>query len=254
MIASCTPAILLFAACLSCCQTPFAQKKIILLFDSTLEANSEEWEVDFHMGFKKSPKVEFGPYTTLPIKTVEKQEAYTMLLANTTDTAELSFSVSRFKHRRSSTLPDRLLSSDFSLFGSKGDITVAYGFKIAGIIATASDSIPSRFFMEDSASAFYAPTPTARYSYWHLVSVNDSLYTEPFRLQYGKPGKKSYELREGVYVKNAAGIRIAALSFGNSSTSQTYYTWMRKDIDPRQLRMIASLFSLMMVARSDYFW
>jgi len=170
-----------------------------------------------------------------------------MFLANTTDTAELSFSISRFWHGRNSTIVDRVLTSNFSLFGRKGDITLAYGFKISGIVATAYDSIPSRFFMEDSVSAVVLN----RFLHWHLVTVNDSLYTEPFTLRFGKPGKKFYESREGVYVNNAAGVRIAALKFNSSAP---YYVWIRKDIDARQKHMIASLFSLMMMSRSDYFW
>ena len=70
--------------------------------------------------------------------------------------------------------------------------------------------------MEDSVSNLVL---TARFSHWHLVTINDSLYTEPFKLEFGKPGKKFYEFREGVYVNNAGGVRIAALKFTLSNNS-----------------------------------
>jgi len=63
--------------------------------------------------------------------------------------------------------------------------------------------------------------------------------------------KNFYESRQGVYVNNAAGLHVAALKF---NSSEPYCVWIRKDIDARQQHLIASLFSLMMVARSDYFW
>src|SRR5205809_2706370 len=235
-----------FVALLFSCSHIYSQKKKLQGFDSALEANSEEWKVNMHtFTGKRMGKLEFGPYTTLGIEKVEKEEDYRMLLATTTDTAKLLFSVSRFWHGKKSTFADRLLSSNFALFGREGDLTLAYGFKISGLVATENDSIPSRFFMEDSISEF-----EVRFSHWHLVTVNDSLYTEPFMMKFGKTGSIFYNWWTGVYVNNTAGVHIAALKFEESNP---YIVWISKDIDSTQQHMIASLFSLMMVVRSNAF-
>lgn len=275
--------ILLFAACFFCWQTGFAQKKKEKPIDSTLEVNSEKWKVKLRKGFSIRPK--FGPYTTADLEkldspalrkrtkdgsysdatitsegwdwdfskyeTVEKRKAYRMLVVKEADTAELLFSVYRVSKEKNLTFFGELMSKN-----DEGKYQVlAYKLNISGIMTTPYNSIPWRFFMEDSFSK-KGESPTneiTRISRWYLITGNDSLYTKPIMHQIGSPGDKYFwEWQWGIFVSNAKGNRIAALKFGAAGDlSNPFNVWIRKDIDAAQQHGIASLFTLLMVAKNS---
>jgi hypothetical protein len=286
MKASCIPAFLLFTACFFCCQSGVAQKKKEKPIDSTLEANSEKWKVKPHKGMFGKAKPEIGPYITIDVEkldspvlrkrtkegsyseavvissegwdwdfskyeTIEKRKAYRMLVAKEADTTELLFSAYRVSKEKNLTFLGDLMSKNDE---GKNQV-LAFKLNISGIMATPYDSIPWRFFMEDSFSKKreMPPFEITRISRWYLITGNDSLYTEPIMHQTGSPGDKYFwEWQRGIFVSNSKGNRIAALKFGQvGDLSNPFYTWIRRDLEIAQQHAIASLVALLIGVMSS---
>jgi hypothetical protein len=68
----------------------------------------------------------------------------------------------------------------------------------------------------------------------------------------GSPGNKFFlEWQTGIFVNNTKGKHIAALKFGTpGDLSNPFYTWIRNDIDKSQQHAIASVFALLIAAKS----
>ena len=232
-------------------------------------------------------KPEFGPYTTISVqkldspvlrkktkegsysgaiitseswdwdfskyKMVEKKKAFRMLVTNDTDTAELIFSIYTISHNKELSFFGEMMSKD----DQGKNMTVGYKQTTSGILDTGIDSVPSRFFIEDTFSRSEASTDilpqSRRVTRWYIINRDDSLFTEPIMQQFGKPRDKYYwEYQRGIFVNNAKGDHIAALKFGTpGDLSNPYYAWIRKDIQPGQRHAIASLFALMMGAMTN---
>ncbi|HYJ37533.1 MAG TPA: hypothetical protein VEV87_02915 [Chitinophagaceae bacterium] len=268
------------------CQSLSAQKNKAKPIDSTLEANSEKWKVKLHKGLGKA-KPEFGPYNTIEIKKIdspvlrkrtkegsysgatitseswdwdfskykmtEKRKAYRMLITKGADTSEMLFSFYTVSHDKQLSFFGELMSKD----DEGKNLTLAYKKNISGIIGSGIDSIPCRFFVEDSFSRNSEETSYALHSTtmtrFYIVTGNDSIYTEPIMQQIGKPGDKyAWAWQTGIFVRNSQGNRIAALKFGAAGDlSNPFYVWIRKDVDPASENAIASLFALLMFMKTS---
>lgn len=170
-----------------------------------------------------------------------------MLVAKEKDTTELLFSVYKVSKEKNLTLFGDLMSKNDE---GKNQV-LAYNLNISGMMATPYDSIPWRFFMEDSFSkkGELPPFKTTRISRWYFVTASDSLYTEPLMFHYGEPGSKTYdEWQTGVFVNSYSGIHIAALKF---DSFPPFTVWIRKDIDAAQKHGIASLYTLLTVIKKS---
>jgi hypothetical protein len=279
-------AILFFSGFMLCNAAITAQKNSKSPIDSALEANSDKWKVKLHKGFGMG-KPEFGPYGTLDVekldspvlrqrtkegsymgavitsnswdwdfskyKMVEKKKAFRMMVANTTDTTEILFSTYSVTHDKQLTF--------FGEITSKNDegknMTLGYSKHVSGIISISADSLPWRFIIEDSFSrnenqpAYF--NDSKRMTSMHMITGDDSLYTEPITQQAGKPGTKYYfEWQKGVYLNSATRSHIAALKFGAAGDlSNPFYVWIRKDIQPEYQKAIASLFALLMMINAS---
>jgi len=263
----------------------FCQKSKQRPIDTVLEAHSERWKVKLHRGMFGMAKPEFGPFSTSDLnkvdspvlrkrtkegsyteasfslgqgwdwdfskyETVEKRKAYDMLVASESDTAELLFSIYRISHEKNLTFFGELMSKD----DEGKNATLGYKTDISGIISTGNDSLPSRFFIEDSFGRRENVTfaNVTRITRFFLITPDDSLFTEPIMSTVGLPGSKfSWETQAGVLVKSAKGETAAAAKFGTpGDLSNPFYVWIRNDLEKSQRHAIASVLALLISARS----
>jgi len=263
----------------------FCQKSKQRPIDTVLEAHSERWKVKLHRGMFGMAKPEFGPFSTSDLnkvdspvlrkrtkegsyteasfspgqgwdwdfskyETVEKRKAYDMLVASESDTAELLFSIYRISHEKNLTFFGELMSKD----DEGKNATLGYKTDISGIISTGNDSLPSRFFIEDSFGRRENVTfaNVTRITRFFLITQDDSLFTEPIMSTVGLPGSKfSWETQAGVLVKSAKGETAAAAKFGTpGDLSNPFYVWIRNDLEKSQRHAIASVLALLISARS----
>ncbi len=278
-------AILFSTALLFCNKTSFCQKNKQKPMDSVLEANSEKWKVKLHRGMFGMAKPEFGPFTTIDLdkvdspvlrkrtkegsytgasyfpsegwdwdfskyETVEKRKAYRMVLTGASDTAELLFSIYRISNEKNLTFFGELMSKN----DEGKNMTLAYKTIVSGIGATSYDSLPWRFFLEDSFSrkeeaAFAQAT---RLTSGYIITTGDSLFTEPMLNHVGsREGKFFVEWQTGVFINNTKNNHIAALKFGTpGDLSNPFLAWIRNDVAPSQQHAIASVFALLIGAKS----
>lgn len=249
--------------------------------DSALEANSEKWKVKLNKGLGLG-KPEFGPYTTSGVEktdspvfkkrtktgsyvgltpstyglgwdwdfskyeTVEKAKAFRTIVAKETDTAQLLFSIYRISKEKNPTFFGELISG-----GNAPGGIIGYKTIISGIIATSYDTVPWRFLIEDSFGRNETSDLTIKNTSGYMVTGADSLYAEPIMTSYGTPGDKYFwQMQKGVFVNNTKGDRVAALKFGTQGNlSDPFFVWIRKDTEPVKQHVIASFFSLMMIAK-----
>jgi len=263
-----------------------AQKNKSKPLDSTLEANSEKWKVKLHKGFGKG-RPEFGPYYTIEIKkldspvlrkktkegsytgatitsdgwdwdfskyqAVERRKAYRMLVANGSDTSEMLFSIYTVSHDKQLTFFGEMMSKD----DEGKNQTLSYKKDVSGIISSDIDSLPRRFFVEDTFSrneesgtnAFGSSSWTRLY----IIIGDDSLFTEPIIHTVGKVENKfHWEWQTGIFVNSVKENHIAALKFGTAGDlSNPFYVWIRKDLSPAYQQAIASLFALLMIVKTS---
>ncbi|HEY7161773.1 MAG TPA: hypothetical protein VH815_10965, partial [Acidobacteriota bacterium] len=183
-------------------------------------------------------------------ETVEKRKAYNMLVASESDTAELLFSIYRISHEKNLTFFGELMSKD----DDGKNVMLGYKTNISGIISTGNDSLPWRFFIEDSFGRRENTTfqKVSRITTFFLVTPDDSLFTEPIISTAGLPGSKfSWETQGGVLVKSAKGETVAAAKFGTpGDVSNPFYTWIRNDLEKSQQHAIAAVLALLISARS----
>jgi hypothetical protein len=262
----------------------FCQKNKQKPVDSVLEASSERWKVKLHRGMFGMAKPEFGPYNTIDLKkldspvlrkrtkegsytgasfssegwdwdfskyeTVEKRKAYSITITGEADTAELLFSIYRISNEKNLTFFGELMSKD----DEGKNQTLAYKTNVSGIGATSYDSLPWRFFMEDSfgRKEEAATFGTTRFTRGYIITRDDSLFTEPILSQIGsREGKFFFEWQTGVFINGSNDKHIAALKFGTpGDLSNPFYTWIRNDIDRTQQHAIASVFALLIAAKS----
>jgi hypothetical protein len=279
-----TTAILFSSALLLCNKISFCQKNKQKPVDSVLEANSEKWKVKLHRGMFGMAKPEFGPYTTIDLskldspvlrkrtkegsyigasysgqgwdwdfskyQTIEKRKAYSMTITGGADTAELLFSIYRISNEKNLTFFGELMSKD----DEGKNLTLAYKTIISGIGVTSYDSLPWRFFVEDSFSRMEeaVPSGTTRFTRGYIITPSDSLFTEPILSHMGsREGKFFFEWETGVFINGSNDKHIAALKFGTlGDPSNPFYTWIRGDIDKAQQHAIASVLALMIAAKS----
>jgi len=263
-----------------------AQKNKSKPLDSTLEANSEKWKVKLHKGLGKG-RPEFGPYFTIEIKKldspvlrkrtkegsyagatitnsswdwdfskyqqVENRKAYRMLVANGSDTSEMLFSIYRVSHDKQLTFFGEIMSKD----DEGKNQTLSFKKDVSGIISSDIDSLPRRFFVEDtfsrndeSATNSFGPSSWTRL---YIIIGDDSLFTEPIIHTVGKPENKfHWEWQTGIFVNSAKGTHIAALKFGTAGDlSNPFYVWIRRDLNPAYQQAIASLFALLMIVKTS---
>ena len=278
-------AILFSTALLFCNKTSFCQKNKQKPMDSVLEANSEKWKVKLHRGMFGMAKPEFGPFTTIDLdkvdspvlrkrtkegsytaasyfpsegwdwdfskyETVEKRKAYRMVLSGAPDTAELLFSIYRISNEKNLTFFGELMSKN----DESKNMTLAYKTIVSGIGATSYDSLPWRFFLEDSFSRQEEGTFTqaTRLTSGYIITAGDSLFTEPMLNHVGsREGKFFVEWQTGVLINSTKSNHIAALKFGTpGDLSNPFLVWIRKDVMPSQQHAIASVFALLISARS----
>ncbi len=254
--------------------------------DSVLESNSEKWKVKLHKGLGKG-KPEFGPYFTIEIKkldspvlrkktkegtytgatitsaswdwdfskyqAVEIRKAYRMLVANGSDTSEMLFSIYSVSHDKQLTFFGEMMSKD----DEGKNQTLSFKKDVSGIISSDIDSLPRRFFVEDtfsrneeSASNNFGPTSWTRL---YIIMGGDSLFSEPIIHTVGKvENKYHWEWQTGIFVNSAIGNHIAALKFGKvGDLSNPFYVWIRKDLSPAYQHAIASLFALLMIVKTS---
>ena len=275
---------ILFSSALLLGKASFCQKNKQKPADSVLEANSEKWKVKLHRGMSGMAKPEFGPYITIDLEkldspvlrkrtkegsytgasysskgwdwdfskyeTVEKRKAYSMRITGGTDTAELLFSIYRISNEKNLTFFGELMSKD----DERKNQTLAYKTFVSGIVTTSYDSLPWRFFVEDSFSTKEEAVPygTTRFTRGYIITGGDSLFTEPILSQIGSRENKFFvEWQTGVFINGSNDKHIAALKFGTpGDLSNPFYTWIRNDIDKAQQHAIASVFALLIAAKS----
>jgi hypothetical protein len=271
--------ILFFAACIFKNKPAFCQKNKQKQIDSVLEANSKKWKIKLHRGMFGMAKPEFGPYLTVSIKkldspvfkkktkegsysgaiissegwdwdfgkyqSVEKRKAYQMLFAGESDTTKLVYSIYRISKEKTLTFLGELMSKD----DEGKNITLGYKTNISGIILTSYDTVPWRFFIEDSFSREEETFVSGiiKTTSIYLVAGNDSLFTEPIMQNFGNPGNKYFwQFQTGIYINTLEGTHIAALKFGTpGDISNPFYAWIRNDAEPTRKEAIASVFALL---------
>jgi hypothetical protein len=252
--------------------------------DSVLEAHSEKWKVKLHRGLSGLAKPEFGPYTTMDFKkldspvlrkrtkegsyseasyssqgwdwdfskyeTVEKRNAYSMIVAGGSDTAELLFSIYRISNEKSLTFFGELMSKN----DEGKNLTLGYKINISGIGTTNYGSLPWRFFLEDSFGRKEDPTPygTTRFTRGYIITADDSLFTEPILNNLGSSDSKFFvEWQTGIFVNSTKDNHIAAIKFGTpGDLSNPFYAWIRNDIPKSLQHAIASVFALLISAKT----
>ena len=277
-------AILFSSSLLLCNKISFCQKNKQKPVDSVLEANSEKWKVKLHRGMSGMAKPEFGPYTTIDLKkldspvlrkrtkegsyteasyssvgwdwdfskyeTIEKRKDYSLIITGGSDTAELLFSIYRISNEKSLTFFGELLSKD----DEGKNQTLAYKINVSGIGATSYDSSVWRFFVEDSFNKKEesAPSGATRFTRGYIITAADSLFTEPILNHVGsRESKFFFEWQTGVFINGTNDKHIAALKFGTpGDLSNAFYAWIRNDIVQSQQHAIASVFALMISAKT----
>lgn len=252
--------------------------------DTALLAHSNKWKVKLHRGMFGMTKPEFGPYSTLDLQkldspvlrkktkegsytgasfssdgwdwdfskyqTFEKRKAYSTLITAGTDTAELLFSIYRISNEKNLTFLGELMSkNDDGKNQVLGVKTV-----VSGIGATSYDSLPWRFFIEDSTGKKEEAIPAAapQFTSGYIITSDDSLFTEPIVGHIGSPGSKFFlEWQTGILVNGRNDKRVAALKFGTpGDLSNPFLVWIRNDIAPSKQHAIASVFALMISAKT----
>ena len=277
------PAILCAVTLIAHHKTSFCQKNKQPL-DSSLEARSEKWKVKLHRGMFGLAKPEFGPYSTLDLQkldspvlrkrtkqgsyagasfssdgwdwdfskyqTVEKRKAYSAIVTAATDTAELLFSIYQVSKEKKLTFPGELMSKNDE---GKNQVLGVKTF-VSGIGATSYDTLPWRFFIVDSIGAKEEAVPmqAAKFTSAYIITSDDSLFTEPILSQIGSPGSKFFfEWQGGVFMNDVHMRHIAALKFGTAGDlSNPFLAWIRNDIAPAKQHAIASVFALMISAKT----
>jgi hypothetical protein len=278
-----TTAILFSSVLLLSTKISFCQKNKQQPVDTALEAHSEKWKVKLHKGMFGMAKPEFGPYSTLDLQkldspilrkktkegsytganfssdgwdwdiskyqTVEKRKAYSTLVTAGTDTAELLFSIYRISNEKNLTFVGELMSKNDE------DKNRVIGVKtyVSGVGTTSYDTLPWRFFIEDSTGTKgeAAPMQAPKFTSAYIITPDDSLFTEPILSQFGSPGSKFFfEWQGGVYVNGENNKHIAALKFGTpGDLSNPFLAWIRNDIASSKQHAIASVFALMISAK-----
>ena len=277
-------AVILISSMVLRSENSFCQKNKQNQVDSALEANSEKWKVKLHRGMSGLAKPEFGPYTAMDFKkldspvlhkrtkggsyteasyssegwdwdfskyeTVEKRKAYSMIVTGGSDTAELLFSIYRISNERKLSFFGELVSKN----DEGKNQTLAYKTTVSGIGATSYDSLPWRFFVEDSFSRKEeaAPSGATRFTRGYIMTPADSLFTEPILSHIGsRESKFFFEWQTGVFINGANDKHIAALKFGTpGDLSNAFYAWIRNDVDKSQQHAIASVFALLIAVKS----
>jgi len=278
-------AILFSTSLLFCSKTSFCQKNKQKPIDSVLEANSEKWKVKLHRPMFGMGKPEFGPYTTIDLnkldspvlrtrtkdgsytaasydlgdgwdwdfskyQTVQKRKAYNMLVGAGSDTTELLFSVYSISKEKSLTFFGELMSKN----DEGKNLTLGYRIIISGIGTAGYDSLPWRFFLEDSfgRKEEAIPSETTRFTSGYIITSNDSLFTEPIVNQIGSRDSKFFlEWQTGIFVNSIKNNHIAAIKFGTpGDLSNPFYVWIRNDLPPLQRHAIASAFALLISAKT----
>ena len=134
------------------------------------------------------------------------------------------------------------------------NLTLGYKIIISGIGTTNYDSLPWRFFMEDSfgRQEGMVPQGTTRFTRGYIITADDSLFTEPFLNQIGsRNGKFFAEWQTGIFVNSTTGNHIAAVKFGTpGDLSNPFYAWIRNDISQSKQHVIASIFALLISAKT----
>lgn len=279
-----TTAILFSSVLLLSAKISFCQKNKQTPMDSVLEANSEKWKVKLHRGMFGMGKPELGPFATIDLnkldspvlrkrtkegsytgasyssdgwdwdfskyETVEKRKAYRMLVASGSDTAELLFAIYRISQEKNLTFFGDLMSKNDD---GKNHVLGVKTY-VSGIGATSYDTLPWRFFIEDSTGTKEEAVPmqSPKFTSAYIIMSDDSLFTEPMLSQIGKPGSKFFfEWQEGVFVNGASMKHIAALKFGTpGDLSNPFLAWIRNDIAPAKQHVIASVFALIISAKT----
>jgi len=252
--------------------------------DTALLAHSDKWKVKLHRGMFGMAKPEFGPFTTNDIEkldspvlrkrtkegsytgasyssegwdwdfskyqTVEKRKAYRMVLTGGSDTAELLFSFYRISNEKNLTFFGELMSkNDEGKNQPFADKTI-----VSGLGITSYDSLPWRFFLEDSfdRKEEAVPTQTTRFTSAYIITHDDSLFTEPILNSAGsRNGRFFLEWQTGVFINSSKSNHIAALKFGTpGDLSNPFLAWIRNDMVPSQQHAIASVFALLISAKS----
>lgn len=225
-----------------------------------------------HRGMSGLAKPEFGPYTAMDLKkldspvlrkrtkegsyaeasyssegrdwdfskyeTVEKRKAYSMIVTGGSETAELLFSIYRVSNEKKLSFFGELVSKN----DEGKNQTLAYKTTISGIGATSYDSLPWRFFVEESFSRKEeVPSGTTRFTRGYIIIQSDSLFTEPILNHVGsRDSKFFFEWQTGVFVNSANDKHIAALVFG--TPGDILYAWIRNDFAQSHQHAIQFLF------------
>ena len=270
--------LLLFCINYFCC---FSQQ----IQDTALLAHAEKWKVKLHRPMFGMGKPEFGPFTTIDLnkldspvlrkktkdgsfteasyntsegwdwdfskyETVQKRKAYSMAVAGESDTAELLFSVYSISKEKNLTFFGELMSKN----DEGKNLTLGYKIIISGIGTTNYDSLPWRFFLEDSFGRQQDPGPSqpTRFTRGYIITADDSLFTEPFLNQVGsRYSKFLVEWQTGIFVNSAKGTHLASIKFGTpGDLSNPFYVWIRNDLEPSQKHTIASVFALLISAKT----
>ena len=183
-------------------------------------------------------------------QTVEKRKAYRMVLTGGSDTAELLFSFYRIPNEKNLTFFGELMSkNDEGKNQTFADKTI-----VSGLGITSYDSLPWRFFLEDSfdRKEEAVPTQTTRFTSAYIITHDDSLFTEPILNSAGsRNGRFFLEWQTGVFINSSKSNHIAALKFGTpGDLSNPFLAWIRNDMVPSQQHAIASVFALLISAKS----
>ena len=280
-----TTVILLSSTLLLCSKNSFCQKNKQNAIDTGLEAHSEKWKVKLHRPMFGMGKPEFGPFTTIDVdkldspvlrkkikegsyteasydlsggwdwdfskyQTVQERKAYRMLVTGESDTTELLFSIYSISKEKNLTFFGELMSKN----DEGKNLTLGYKIDISGIGTTNYDSLPWRFFLEDSFGRQQEPGPygTTRFTSGYIITADDSLFTEPLLNQIGSRDSKFFaEWQTGIFVNSTKDNHIAAVKFGTpGDLSNPFYAWIRNDIPKSQQHAIASVFALLISAKT----
>jgi len=252
--------------------------------DTGLLAHSNKWKVKLHRGMFGMAKPEFGPYSTQDLQkldspvlrkrmkdgsyagasfssdgwdwdfskyqTVEKRKAYSSVVTSGTDTAELLFSIYRISNEKKLTFLGEVMSKNDE---GKNQVLGVKTF-VSGIGATNYDSLPWRFFIQDSTGTKEesVPAQAPQFTGGYIITSDDSLFTEPILGHMGNPGSKFFmEWQSGILVNGMNDRHIAALKFGTpGDLSNPFLVWIRNDIAPSKQHAIASVFALMISAKT----
>lgn len=276
---------ILFSSLLLCGKISFCQKNKQKPIDTVLEAHSEKWKVKLHRPMFGMGKPEFGPFTTIDLnkldspvlrkktkegtytdatyntsegwdwdfskyESIEKRKAYNMYVARESDTAELLFSIYTISKEKNLTFFGELMSKN----DEGKNQTLGYKINISGIGTTSYDSLPWRFFLEDSFGRQQEPGPygTTRFTRGYIITADDSLFTEPLLNQLGsRDGKFFFEWQTGILINSTKDSHLAAVKFGTpGDLSNPFYVWIRNDLAPSRQHTLASVFALLISAKT----